>query len=115
GRPDLRNDYVAAVYWAPALRTDARGHAQFAFDAPTDLSAYRLMAVSAALDDRVGSGDARIEVQQPLSVHPLAPRFVSAGDQLELGALVHDHTEAPGAIDVRFGAKGLTIAQPSLA
>jgi uncharacterized protein YfaS (alpha-2-macroglobulin family) len=114
GRPDLRNDYVAAAYWAPALRTDAKGRAQFAFDAPTDLSAYRLMAVSAALDDRVGSGDARIEVQQPLSVHPLAPRFVSTGDQLELGALVHDNTGAPGAIDVRWTAHGLDLAQASV-
>ena len=113
GRPELRNDYVAAAYWAPALRTDAKGRARFAFDAPTDLSAYRLMAVVAALDDRVGSADARIEVQQPLSVHPLAPRFASAGDVLELGALVHDHTGAPGAIALRWTAKGLQVAQPS--
>jgi alpha-2-macroglobulin len=113
GRPELRNDYVAAAYWAPALRTDTKGRARFAFDAPTDLSAYRLMAVVSARDDRVGSTDARIEVQQPLSVHPLSPRFASAGDELELGALVHDHTETPGAIDLRWSAKGLTIAQPS--
>ena len=35
------------------------GRVHFAFDAPSDLSAYRVMVVVAAKDDRVGSADAR--------------------------------------------------------
>jgi uncharacterized protein YfaS (alpha-2-macroglobulin family) len=114
GKPELRNDYVAAAYIAPALRTDARGIVHFAFDAPTDLSAYRLMVVAAAKDDRVGSSDARVTVAQPLSAHMLAPRFVSRGDSLQLGARVHDATGQPGATDVRFSAQGLTLDRPAL-
>jgi uncharacterized protein YfaS (alpha-2-macroglobulin family) len=111
GRPELRNDYVAAAYVAPQLRTDARGKAHFAFDAPTDLSAYRLMVIAAAKDDRVGSTEARITVAQPLSAHMIAPRFVSRGDQLQLGARVHDATGQAGPVDVRFTAQGLTLQQ----
>lgn len=113
GRPELRNDYVAAAYIAPALRTDARGRVHFAFDAPTDLSAYRVMVVAAAKDDRVGSSDARISVAQPLSAHMIAPRFVSRGDSLQLGARVHDTTGEHGPVDVRFSAAGMRLAQPS--
>ncbi|HET6338536.1 MAG TPA: MG2 domain-containing protein [Polyangiales bacterium] len=111
GKPELRNDYVAAAYVAPQLRTDARGKAHFAFDAPTDLSAYRLMVIAAAKDDRVGSSDTRITVAQPLSAHMIAPRFVSRGDTLQLGARVHDSTGQPGPTDVRFTAEGLALQQ----
>ena len=111
GKPDVRNDYVAAAYVAPALRTDRNGKVAFAFDAPTDLSAYRLMAVVAAKDDRVGSADRRFTVSQPIAAHVIAPRFVSRGDQLEIGALVHDTTEQSGATQLRFSAEGLALAQ----
>jgi uncharacterized protein YfaS (alpha-2-macroglobulin family) len=111
GKPDVRNDYVAAAYVAPALRTGADGKVSFAFDAPSDLSAYRLMAVVAAKDDRVGSADRRFTVSQPIAAHVIAPRFVSRGDQLEIGALVHDTTEQPGATQLRFTAEGLKLAQ----
>jgi uncharacterized protein YfaS (alpha-2-macroglobulin family) len=113
GRPDARDDYVAAAYFAPHLRTDREGRARFAFDAPSDLSAYRVMVVAAAKDDRVGSADARFRVQQPLSVHPLVPRFLSRGDTLEVGALVHDTTGAAGATAVEFRASGMTLARGS--
>ncbi len=113
-RPDVRDDYVAAAYVAPQLRTDAKGRVQFSFDAPADLSAYRLMAVVAAKDDRVGSADARLTVAQPLSAKLLAPRFGSRGDRLELGAFVHDSTGQGGPVDVRFEAKGLALEQSRL-
>jgi uncharacterized protein YfaS (alpha-2-macroglobulin family) len=113
GRPELRDDYVAAAYFAPDLRTDRAGRVHFAFDAPTDLSAYRLMVVSAAKDDRVGSSAVRFTVAQPLSAHLLAPRFASRGDALEVGALVHDTTEQPGATAVQFAAKGLALDHSS--
>lgn len=111
GKPELRNDYVAAAYVAPQLRTDARGKAHFAFDAPTDLSAYRLMVIAAAKDDRVGSSETRITVAQPLSAHMIAPRFVSRGDTLQLGARVHDSTGQSGPTEVRFTAQGLSLQQ----
>ncbi|MEY4577045.1 MAG: hypothetical protein RL701_1748, partial [Pseudomonadota bacterium] len=111
GQPELRNDYVAAAYVAAQLRTDKQGRVHFAFDAPTDLSAYRLMAIVAAKDDRVGSADARLRVSQPLAAHVTAPRFVSRGDTLEIGALVHDTTEKPGPTDIQFRAQGLKLSQ----
>jgi len=110
GKPDVRNDYVAAAYVAPSLRTGADGRVAFSFPAPSDLSAYRLMAVVAARDDRVGKADARFSVSQPLAAHMIAPRFVSEGDSLELGALVHDSTEQPGPTEVSFTAHGLELA-----
>lgn len=114
GRPKLRQDYIAAAHWSPALRTDAAGRVSFAFDAPDDLSAYRIMVVAAAKDDRVGSGERRMRVRMPLSAKPLTPRFVSRGDAFELGALIHDHTEAAGPVQARFSAGGIALDEESL-
>lgn len=113
GRPDVRNDYVAAAYVAPDLRTDERGVAKFAFPAPSDLSAYRMMVVAAAKDDRVGSTDARISVAQPLSARVIAPEFLSAGDNIDLGVLVHDNTGAQGPVAVQLAGQGLKLAHTS--
>jgi alpha-2-macroglobulin len=113
GRPDVRNDYVAAAYIAPDLRTDARGSVKFAFPAPTDLSAYRMMVVAAAKDDRVGSADARISVAQPLSARVIAPEFFSNGDRIELGVLVHDTSEATGPVAITFTGQGLELEKRS--
>jgi len=67
--------------------------------------------VVAARDDRAGSTQARLTVKQPLAARPIAPRFVSHGDTLDLGALVHDHTGAAGPTEVRFSAAGLQLAR----
>ena len=111
GRPDVRNDYVAAAFIAPDLRTDEHGTVEFAFSAPSDLSAYRLMVVAAAKDDRVGSGEARITVAQPLSARVIAPEFFSSGDRIELGALVHDATGADGPASLQLTAQGLSLGE----
>jgi uncharacterized protein YfaS (alpha-2-macroglobulin family) len=111
GRPDLRNDYVAAAYIAPDLRTDERGLVKFAFPAPSDLSAYRLMVVAAAKDDRVGSADARVSVAQALSARVIAPEFFSSGDRIDLGVLVHDSTGSEGPVAIQLAAQGLELAQ----
>jgi len=111
GRPDVRNDYVAAAYIAPDLRTDERGSVKFAFPAPSDLSAYRLMVVAAGKDDRVGSADARISVAQPLSARVIAPEFFSSGDRIDLGVLVHDSTGAGGPVSVQLEAQGLALVE----
>jgi uncharacterized protein YfaS (alpha-2-macroglobulin family) len=113
GRPDVRNDYVAAAYVAPDLRTDERGIVKFAFPAPSDLSAYRMMVVAAAKDDRVGSADSRISVAQPLSARVIAPEFLSAGDHIDVGVLVHDNTGAEGPVAVQLSGQGLALAQTS--
>jgi alpha-2-macroglobulin len=110
GRPDVRNDYVAAAYIAPDLRTDERGMVKFDFPAPSDLSAYRMMVVAAAKDDRVGSADARITVAQQLSARVIAPDFLSSGDRIDLGVLVHDNTEAAGQVAIQLTGEGVELA-----
>jgi len=107
--PKVRSKFVSSAFWAPALVTDAQGVASFAFTAPDNLTAFRLMAVAADKSDGFGSGDARLTVDKPLMATPVLPRFLGAGDRLSVGVLVHNHTGKAGTATVTAKADGMTL------
>ncbi|WP_428263157.1 MG2 domain-containing protein [Haliangium sp.] len=107
----VRSRFVSSAYWAPSLRTDARGEVRFAFTAPDDLTSFRLMAVAADTGSRFGSGDSRITVSKSLMATPVLPRFLNAGDQAEVGVLLHNHTDRAGAAVVVAKTEGVHLSQ----
>ena len=52
------------------LVTDEHGEIAFAFTAPDNLTAFRLMAVAADTGDRFGAGELRLTVNKPLMAAP---------------------------------------------
>lgn len=108
--PAVRSRFVASAYWAPALVTDDRGVAEFAFTAPDNLTAFRVMAVAADTGARFGSGDARLTIAKPLMAIPVLPRFLGADDTLAVGVVIHDHTGQAGKATVTITAQGATVA-----
>jgi uncharacterized protein YfaS (alpha-2-macroglobulin family) len=105
----VRSKFVSSAYWQPALVTDEQGVARFGFEAPDNLTAFRLMAVAADTSDGFGSGEARLTVDKPLMATPVLPRFVGAGDRLSVGVLVHNHTGKAGTAKLVAKADGLTL------
>jgi alpha-2-macroglobulin len=104
GKP--RTNFVSSAFFQGDLVTDALGEAPFEFTAPDDLTAFRLMAVAADAGSRFGSGDARVQIAKPLMLEPLVPRFATAGDSMEVGALVRNATGAGGEVTVSMRATG---------
>jgi uncharacterized protein YfaS (alpha-2-macroglobulin family) len=104
----IRSRFVSSAFWAPALMTDGEGQASFSFEAPDNLTAFRLMAAAADNGDQFGSGETRIRVRKDLVVNPIAPRFLNGGDRIELGAVVHNYTGRTGEAHVVITTKGLT-------
>jgi uncharacterized protein YfaS (alpha-2-macroglobulin family) len=92
----FRSRFLATAYWNPAIETDADGRAQVTFQAPDNLTAYRLMAVAADAGERFGSGDRRITVRKPLQIMSAMPRFLNVGDEIHGGVLVINDTGKPG-------------------
>ena len=72
----FRSRFLATAYWTPRVETDADGHAKVTFQAPDNLTAFRLMAVAADAGDRFGSGDKRMTVSKPLQLLSAMPRFL---------------------------------------
>lgn len=102
----LRSRFVASAYWNPSLVTDEKGEARFEFKAPDNLTAFRIMAAAADAGMRFGSADARIRVRKDLTILPILPRFVTIGDKIEIGAVVHNYTGERGSIEVRIDLQG---------
>jgi len=116
----IRSRFVSSAYWAPAVVTDDRGEATFAFVAPDNLTAFRVMAVAADAGDRFGAGERRLTVAKPLMARPALPRFLGAGDATAVGVVIHNDTDRAGTATVTAAAVGakldhgdVTVAVPA--
>jgi uncharacterized protein YfaS (alpha-2-macroglobulin family) len=106
----VRSKFLPTAYWHPALHTNARGHVEVEFDAPDQLTAFRLMAVAADAGDRFGSADKQFRVSKPFALHPMLPRFLSVGDRARLGFVVENDTPHAGTVTVKAAADGLALS-----
>lgn len=111
GEDGVRSRFVASAFWAPALVTDAAGRAAFSFEAPDNLTAFRLMAAAADDGARFGRGDRRIRIRKDLMATPILPRFFHRGDRVEIGVAVQNHTEAAGEAVVTLEVEGLSVSE----
>ncbi|HRC54270.1 MAG TPA: MG2 domain-containing protein [Kofleriaceae bacterium] len=98
----VRSRFVSTAVWAPSAVTDAAGQATVKFAAPDNLTAFRVMAVAADKGYRFGSGDKRFTVSKPLQLHQSLPRFLSLGDELTGGVIVHNETGKAGTATVKL-------------
>jgi uncharacterized protein YfaS (alpha-2-macroglobulin family) len=104
-----RSRFRATAFWNPRLETDAQGKAVVTFQAPDNLTAFRVMAVAADTTDRFGSGDHRFTVRKPLQLLSAVPRFLDVGDEVEAGVLVVNETGAAGKVTVDADVDGVEI------
>lgn len=106
GLEAVRTDFRPLVHWAPAVRTDARGHATLTFRLPESLTTFRLMATALTADHRFGQGQTDVTVTKPLVLQAALPRLARLDDRFEAGVLVTNATGAPGTATVRAEADG---------
>jgi uncharacterized protein YfaS (alpha-2-macroglobulin family) len=102
----FRARFRATAYWNPGVVTDASGEATVEFEAPDNLTAFRLMAVAADGADRFGSGEQRFVVNKPLQIISALPRFASVGDRFEAAVMLTNDTGRDGVARVRLFADG---------
>lgn len=105
----MRSRFVSTAVWTPSAVTDARGQATVTFDAPDNLTAFRVMAVAADKGHRFGSSDKRFTVSKPLQLHQSLPRFLSLGDELSGGVVVHNETGKAGTATVKLVSDGKLV------
>jgi alpha-2-macroglobulin len=98
----IRSRFVASAVWVPGAVTNAAGIATVTFAAPDNLTAFRMMAVAADKTYKFGSADKRFTVSKPLQLHSALPRFVSLGDSLQAGVVVHNETKTAGTATVKL-------------
>ncbi len=95
-----RKNFVATPLWIATAMTDAQGRVTSTFNAPDNLTRYRIMAVASEGADRFGSGESEFTINKPLMVEPVVPRFARLGDEVLLKAVVHNTTTHSGQVEV---------------
>ncbi len=100
GGADVRSDFKQSAYFNPTLTTDEQGRAHVVFQAPDNLTTFRLMAVAVSKDDRYGNGRSQVTVNKPLMARPALPRFLRAGDAFEAAVAVSTKDAASRQVDV---------------
>jgi uncharacterized protein YfaS (alpha-2-macroglobulin family) len=79
---------------------------------PDNLTTWRLTARAVTVDTSVGEARVKIVTQQSIVVQPVLPRTLTAGDRVELSAIVHNYTDAPQTLVVGLQAKSLQVTGP---
>ncbi|MHB8576715.1 MAG: alpha-2-macroglobulin family protein, partial [Dehalococcoidia bacterium] len=106
----VRTNFQNTAYWKADVTTDAVGKATVSIKLPDNLTTWRLAAKGITVSTAVGEGQATILTQRDVVVRAVAPRFFTAGDQTQLGALVTNRTDAPLDVDVTLAAENLSVA-----
>ena len=82
-----RKEFKPLIFWSPSVRTDEEGIANFEFDAPDNLTRFRVIAVAQTRNNQFGSAESTFVVSKKLLIEPALPRFVREGDEVELRAV----------------------------
>ena len=91
----LRKDFSETTFFLPELKTDSKGQVSWSFNAPEQLSRWRLVlnAHSRTLDHHIERRT--VETSREFSIRPTLPRFVREGDAATLVTEVRN--ESPEA------------------
>ena len=102
-----RKDFSETTFFLPELKTDSKGQVSWSFNAPEQLSRWRLVlnAHSRTLDHHIERRT--VETSREFSIRPTLPRFVREGDAATLVTEVRN--ESPEA---QYGTLTLELFDP---
>ncbi|HUD53501.1 alpha-2-macroglobulin family protein [Parvibaculum sp.] len=107
----FRDDSKYVAYWNPSLRTDAGGNASFSFEAPDNLTGWRILAIGTTPTDKAGLGEGDFKVNRPTEIRPVMPNQVMEGDSFNAGFSVMNRTDKKRHIKVDIEAGGTLDAK----
>jgi len=106
GGPDLRSIFKFVSYWNPSLPTDADGRATVSFEVPDNLTGWRVLALAATREDRMGLGQGTFVVNRPIELRPILPNQVIEGDRFDAGFTVMNRTREQQRLKLRAQVEG---------
>lgn len=115
----VRRDFRDMAHWNAHVVTDADGKAMFTAKLPDDLATWRLLVRAASGGDgtlRAGEASHDIVAKKPFVVRLGLPRFMTAGDTIDVVAVAQNLTEQAGeaevALAIEKGSTGTLVGEP---
>lgn len=112
-QPSLREDFPDTAFWRAKVITGSDGTARIDFPLPDSLTTWVVDVRGLTESYAVGQAEAEIVTQKDLMIRPVTPRFLVAGDVVELAAVVHNNTDQDRAVQVSLLASGLDLLADS--
>ena len=109
-----RKDFPDTAYWNPSLVTGQDGKAEITLKLPDNLTTWRLAAIADTTDSAFGSSINEFKVSRDILIRPMLPRFLSVGDQAQLGAIIVNTSGEDAAVDVKISGQGVSINSAAL-
>jgi len=102
----LRSVFKFVSYWNPSIKVDEQGEAVITFNAPDNLTGWRVLAMAVTPEDRMGLGQGKFKVNQPTEIRPVMPNQVIAGDKFEAGFSIMNRTSEKRQLTATITARG---------
>ena len=108
----MRSVFKFVSYWNPSILPDSQGRASIEFEAPDNLTGWRVLAMAVTPDDRMGLGDASFKVNRPTEIRPVMPNQVTEGDGFQAGFSIMNRTPQVRELTVSITAEGVIEKAP---
>jgi len=105
----VRSDFQDTAYWSGTVVTDANGLALVSLKLPDNLTTWVVTARGLNREMRVGEVTREVVVSKDLLIRAATPRFLVAGDRVQLAATVNNNTAKPISADVALQAGGVEL------
>ncbi|MCB1215258.1 MAG: large extracellular alpha-helical protein, partial [Deltaproteobacteria bacterium] len=102
----VRSLFKYVSYWNPKVPLDEKGKAEIEFEAPDNLTGWRVLAFAVTPTDQMGLGEANFKVNQPTEIRPVLPNQVMEGDRFEAGFSVMNRSDQARTLKVTVEATG---------
>jgi uncharacterized protein YfaS (alpha-2-macroglobulin family) len=111
---EVRGEFRDTAYWRADVVTDDQGRASVTITLPDNLTTWRMDARAVTLDTLVGDTTVDIVSTKDLLVRPVTPRFLVVGDEVRLGAIVHNNTDGDiNNVRIELAAEGVELSEGS--
>ncbi|MFZ5881232.1 MAG: Ig-like domain-containing protein [Chloroflexota bacterium] len=111
---DVRQNFKDTAYFRAVVQTDENGQASVTVSLPDNLTTWRMDARAVTGDSLVGQATHELVSAKPVFIQIQAPRFFVVGDSVQLGAAVHNNTDADMQVTVSLDAQGVTMRSEKL-
>jgi hypothetical protein len=106
----MRQDMKSLAYWNPAIVTDNSGRAEVTFNAPDNLTGWRILVLATDKRAHLGVGHTNFKVNRLTEIQPAMPNQVVEGDSFAAAFTVMNRHPETRKITARIAAEG-TIAE----
>jgi hypothetical protein len=91
--PRLREYFPETLLWQPELLTDGQGRARLKFSLADNITTWKLSAIASTETGEIGTMEKEIRAFQPFFVEHDPPKFLTAGDVIDLPVLMRNYLD----------------------